>query len=113
MRLKPFTRQELWQAIRDYLCGETIAGDGHFVMHGSYPAAVVSMFVPPPGLVIQRHIRSQDKTDVAPLAGLLHTMGISFYHDAAIGAAFKQHTLSAWVRVPVKHFLNLLQPFSC
>jgi hypothetical protein len=69
MRLKPFTRHELWKAIylghrqnsnsaptlpdipgcdiRDYLCGETIAGDGHFVMHGSYPAAVVSMFVPP------------------------------------------------------------------
>ena len=69
LRLKPFTRQELWQAIylghrqnsntapilpdipgrdiRDYLAGETIAGDGHFVMHGNYPAAVVSMFVPP------------------------------------------------------------------
>jgi hypothetical protein len=59
---------------------------------------------PDPGLVIQRHIRSQDTTDVAPLAGLLHTMGISFYNDAAVGAAFKQHTLSAWVRVPVKHF---------
>src|SRR6185503_6602144 len=67
--LKPFTRQELWQAIylghpqnantapilpdvpgrdiRDYLAGETISGDGHFIMHGNYPAAVVSMFVPP------------------------------------------------------------------
>jgi hypothetical protein len=59
---------------------------------------------PDPGRVIQRHIRSQDKADVAPLAGLLHTMGICFYQDAALGAAFKQNTLSAWVRVPVKHF---------
>jgi len=58
---------------------------------------------PDPGRAIQRHIRSQDKEDVAPLAGLLHTMGICFYQDAAVGAAFKQHTLSAWVRVPVKH----------
>lgn len=59
---------------------------------------------PDPGRVIQRHIRSQDNVDIAPLAGLLHTMGICFYQDAAVGAAFKQHTLSAWVRVPVKHF---------
>lgn len=59
---------------------------------------------PDPGRVIQRHIRSQDKEDVAPLAGLLHTMGICFYQDAAVGSAFKHHTLSAWVRVPVRHF---------
>jgi len=30
-------------------------------------------------------------------------MGICFYEDAAANGAFKQHTLSAWVRVPVKH----------
>jgi hypothetical protein len=69
LRLKPFTRQELWQAIylghsqnantapilpdipgrdiRDYLASETIAGNGHFVMHGNHSAAIVSMFVPP------------------------------------------------------------------
>ncbi len=67
--LKRFARQELWEAIylghrqnassvptipevpgfdiRDYLCGETIDGDGWYVMHGSHPAAIVSMFVPP------------------------------------------------------------------
>ena len=67
--LRRFGREELWQAvylghrqnartipilpdipgldIRDYLCGETIAGDGCYVMHGSHPAAIVSMFVPP------------------------------------------------------------------
>jgi hypothetical protein len=58
---------------------------------------------PDPGRAIQRHLRSRDENDIAPLAGLLHTMGICFYEDAAIGGAFKQHTLSAWVRVPVKH----------
>lgn len=69
LKLKPFTREELWEAvyyghrqdsdsapvlpqipgcdIRDYLCGETISGDGYFVMHGKTPAAIVSMFVPP------------------------------------------------------------------
>jgi len=67
--LKRFDRQEIWEAIylghrqnassvptipevpgfdiRDYLCSETIDGDGWYVMHGSHPAAVVSMFVPP------------------------------------------------------------------
>lgn len=58
---------------------------------------------PDPGRAIQRHLRSQDHEDVAPLASLLHTMGVCFYEDAALGSAFKQHTLSAWVRVPVKH----------
>ena len=58
---------------------------------------------PDAGRAIQRHLRSQDQEQTAPLAGLLHTMGVSFYEDAAIGGAFKEHTLSAWVRVPVKH----------
>ena len=69
LALKRFDRQQLWEAIylghrqnaasvpaipdvagydiRDYLCGETIEGDGWYVMHGSHPAAIVSMFVPP------------------------------------------------------------------
>lgn len=64
-----FNREELWQAIylghrqnatsvpllpgiegmdiRDYLCSETIDGDGWYVMHGDHPASIVSMFVPP------------------------------------------------------------------
>ena len=71
--LRRFGREELWQAvylghrqnartvpvlpdipgldIRDYLCGETIAGDGCYVMHGSHPAAIVSMFVPPQPII--------------------------------------------------------------
>lgn len=69
LALKRFDRQQLWEAIylghrqnavsvpaipdmqgydiRDYLCGETIEGDGWYVMHGAHPAAIVSMFVPP------------------------------------------------------------------
>lgn len=69
----PFTRSELWDAIfcnqrqnaksvpslpdtpgldvRDYLCSESIDGTGWFLLHGSFPVAVVSMFVPPhPGV---------------------------------------------------------------
>lgn len=64
-----FTRNELWDAVyrnhrqnakstpllpptagadvRDYLCGESIEGSGWFLMHGSYPVTIVSMFVPP------------------------------------------------------------------
>ena len=30
--------------IRDYLSLETIAGDGNFIMHGNYPAAVIFTF---------------------------------------------------------------------
>ena len=33
--------------IRDYTCAESIEGTGWFLMHGSYPVAVVSAFVPP------------------------------------------------------------------
>ena len=69
LKLVPFTRAELWDAlylghcqnsesvprlpndpgcdINDYLCSETIAGEGNFIMHGDYPATVVSLFVPP------------------------------------------------------------------
>lgn len=59
---------------------------------------------PDPGLAIKRHLQSRDESDINPLAGLLHTMGVCFYEDAAAGCAFKQLTLSAWVRVPVKHY---------
>lgn len=67
--LEPMTRQEVWDAlyrshrqnaaaspalpdtpgldVRDYTCAETIEGTGWFLMHGSYPVAVVSAFVPP------------------------------------------------------------------
>lgn len=68
LNLTPFTRDELWAAVflghrqnatsvpvlpydgadlRAYLCGETIESSGHYVMHGVYPAALISLFTPP------------------------------------------------------------------
>lgn len=80
LKLKRFSREELWEAvylghrqnargvpilpdapgldIRDYLCGETIDGDGWYVMHGSHPAAIVSMFVPPQPVITADALRA-------------------------------------------------------
>ena len=58
---------------------------------------------PDRGRAIQRHLRTKDKAGTSQLANLLHTMGVCFYEDAAQAGLFRQHTLSAWVRVPVKH----------
>lgn len=91
LSLRRFTRDELWQAvylghrqnarsvpvlpdlpgldIRDYLCGETIEGDGWYVMHGSNPAAIVSMFVPP-----------QPTISADVLRALTHHPGLTFRH---------------------------------
>jgi hypothetical protein len=89
--LRRFGREELWQAaylghrqnartvpvlpdipgidIRDYLCGESIAGDGWYVMHGSHPAAIVSMFVPP-----------QPTISADVLRALTYHPGLTFRH---------------------------------
>jgi hypothetical protein len=56
------------------------------------------------GRAIQRHLRTKDNVGTLQLANLLHTMGVSFYQEAAQGGLFRQHTLSIWVRVPVKHY---------
>ncbi|MFN0085287.1 MAG: hypothetical protein ACKVX9_07860, partial [Blastocatellia bacterium] len=80
LKLKRFSREELWEAvylghrqnargvpilpdapgldIRDYLCGETIDGDGCYVMHGTHPAAIVSMFVPPQPVITADALRA-------------------------------------------------------
>jgi hypothetical protein len=80
LSLRRFSREELWEAvylghrqnarsapilpdapgldIRDYLCGETIDGDGWYVMHGSHPAAIVSMFVPPQPVITADALRA-------------------------------------------------------
>jgi hypothetical protein len=55
------------------------------------------------GRAIQRHIRTKDDLNNDPLANILHTQGVLYYQDAAQGGAFRDHTLSVWVRVPVKH----------
>ncbi|HXK39797.1 MAG TPA: hypothetical protein VJ837_03115, partial [Candidatus Paceibacterota bacterium] len=69
LEMKRLSGDELWEAVylghrqnmiaapilpevpgldlRDYLCGETISARGWYVMHGSHPAAIVSLFVPP------------------------------------------------------------------
>jgi len=89
--LSRFSREEIWQAvylghrqnartapiladqsgldIRDYLCGESITGDGWYVLHGSHPAAIVSMFVPP-----------QPSITAGMLRALTHHPGLTFRH---------------------------------
>src|SRR4030095_7932443 len=55
------------------------------------------------GIAIQKHLSSKDEEKTLMSASLLHMMGIEFYAQAAKGKAFRQHQLSLWVRVPVKH----------
>ncbi len=33
--------------LRDYLCGETIEGDGWYLLHGRTPVSIISLFAPP------------------------------------------------------------------
>ncbi len=68
VKLTLFTRDELWAAVFlghrqnatsipvlpddgtdlcNYLCGETIEANGRYTMHGTCPAALISMFTPP------------------------------------------------------------------
>ena len=80
LEMKRLSRDELWEAVylghrqnaegapllpdepgvdlRDYLCGETISNQGPFMLHGSHPAAVVSMFVPPQPVIQANVLRS-------------------------------------------------------
>jgi hypothetical protein len=58
---------------------------------------------PDRGRAIRRHLRSRDERSAVPLAGLLHTMGVTFYEQVAAQGAFREMNLSVWVRVPIKH----------
>ena len=80
LTLRRFSRQEMWEAafmshcqnatsvpilantlgrdLRDYLCGETIAGELNYLMHGEYPVAIVSMFTPPNEFVTADALRT-------------------------------------------------------
>lgn len=73
LRITPFGREELWEAVylghrrnehaaprlsevegadlREHLCGEDIRGDGEFLLHGRSPVAIVSLFRPPTPVV--------------------------------------------------------------
>jgi hypothetical protein len=44
--------------VRNYLCGEGVTCEGNYVMHGSHPAAVVSMFTPPQPFVTADALRA-------------------------------------------------------
>jgi hypothetical protein len=46
------------QDVRNYLCGETVSCEGNYVMHGSHPAAIVSMFTPPQPSVTEDALRA-------------------------------------------------------
>ncbi|HYX27235.1 MAG TPA: hypothetical protein VE863_01615 [Pyrinomonadaceae bacterium] len=80
LTLRRFSRQEIWEAVfmghcqnatsvpflpkkpgrdlRDYLCGETIAGELNYLMHGEHPLTVVSMFTPPNEFVTADALRT-------------------------------------------------------
>lgn len=58
---------------------------------------------PDRGRAISRHLKCRAERPAAALASLLHTMGVSFYEQAAADGQFKEMNLSVWVRVPVKH----------
>jgi hypothetical protein len=44
--------------IRNYLCAETVSCEGNYVMHGSHPAAIVSMLTPPQPFVTVDALRA-------------------------------------------------------
>jgi hypothetical protein len=80
LTLHRFSRQEIWEAVfmghcqnatsvpvladnpgrdlRDHLCGETIAGELNYLMHGECPVAVMSMFTPPNEFVTADALRT-------------------------------------------------------
>ncbi len=97
--LRRFNRQELWDAIylghrqntqsipmlpltpgldiRDYLCSETIRTEGDYVMHGSHPAAVVSVFTPPQPAVAAEALRA---LTLNPSLNFRHTVIAEFIY---------------------------------
>lgn len=55
--------------LRDYLCAETIDGEGWYLMHGDYPVTIVSLFTPPNPVV-----------NAATLRRLLAPASLAFRH---------------------------------
>src|SRR5215207_9615218 len=99
LALRRLGREELWEAVylghrqnartapvlldaagldvRDYLCGESIDGDGWYVMHGSHPAGLVSMFVPPQPVITADALR---RLTLHPGLTFRHTLVAEFIH---------------------------------
>lgn len=99
LTLRRLSRDELWEAVylghrqnartvpilneipgldvRDYLCGESIDGDGWYVMHGSHPASIVSMFVPPQPAISADALRA---LTLHPGLTFRHTLVAEFIH---------------------------------
>jgi hypothetical protein len=99
LEIKRFTRDELWDAVylghcqnssvvpilpdepgvdlRDYLCGEAISGDGWYLMHGSHPAAIVSMFTPPQPVIFASALRT---LTADPTLNFRHTLVAEFIY---------------------------------
>jgi hypothetical protein len=99
LSLRHFSRQELWEAIylghrqnarrvpilpdvlgldiRDYLCGKTIEGRGSHVMHGAHPAAIISMFTPPPPAITSDALRA---LTLNPALNFRHTIVAEFIY---------------------------------
>jgi len=61
--------------IRDYLCGETIDGDDGYVMHGSHPAAIVTLFSPPQPIIASDALRA---LTLNPALNFRHTLIAEF-----------------------------------
>jgi hypothetical protein len=97
--MKRFKRDNLWEAvylghrqdsqsvpilpdvfgldIRNYLCCESISCEGNYVMHGSHPAAIVSMFTPPQPFVTADALRA---LSFNPALNFRHTVVSEFIY---------------------------------
>ncbi|MGH9759615.1 MAG: hypothetical protein ACREAC_02105, partial [Blastocatellia bacterium] len=58
MSQAPLMPEEDGLDLREYLCGETVSDRGWYVMHGSHPAAIVSLFTPPQPVIQADALRS-------------------------------------------------------
>lgn len=63
--------------IRSYLCAETVSCEGNYVMHGAYPAAVVSMLAPPQPFVTADALRA---LVFNPSLNFRHTIVVDFVY---------------------------------
>ncbi len=99
LRLRRFDHEELWGAVylghrqdarsipilpyvygldvRNYLCGETVEAGGDHVMHGSHPAAIVTMFTPPQPAITADALRA---LTLNPSLNFRHTIVAEFVY---------------------------------